>query len=374
VSKVRVLVVDDSVTIRKMLTDGLSADPEIEIVGSAANGRIALAKIHQTPPDVVTLDIEMPEMDGLETLRAIRKEHPTLPVIMFSTLTERGAAITLDALSAGATDYFTKPSNTGGVTEGLRIIRDEMAPRIKGLVRGRHVPLGPSTSRPPPAPRATPVVGGPPRSGTMAVRGDVIAIGCSTGGPNALAEVLKTFPDNLPVPVVITQHMPPLFTKLLAQRLDASTPLRVREAAAGDVLEPGLALIAPGDWHMTFRREGASKVVVVLDQKPPENSCRPAVDPMFTSIAGIYGPRTVAAVLTGMGQDGMRGSEVIASAGGFVVAQDEPTSVVWGMPGAVVRAGVASAIVPLSQVARELVSRVSRSAGSPTENRHAHSQ
>lgn len=364
-AKVRVLIVDDSVTISRMLTDGLSADPDIEVVGSAANGRIALQKILQTPPDIVTLDVEMPEMDGLETLRAIRKEHPTLPVVMFSSLTERGGTVTLDALSAGATDYFAKPSSSGGVGDALRIIRDDVAPRLKGLVKRHGV-----TSRPPPRPSPRPAAPAGPPIVKPPMRGEIIAIGCSTGGPNALADVLRSFPSNLSVPVVITQHMPPLFTKLLAQRLDASTPLRVREATEGDLLEPGLALIAPGDWHMTFRKEG-TKVRVQLDQKPPENSCRPAVDPMFTSIAAIYGARTVAAVLTGMGQDGMRGSELIAAAGGYVVAQDEPTSVVWGMPGAVVRAGVASNVLPLPLIARDLVSHVSKSFGATLESPHA---
>jgi two-component system, chemotaxis family, protein-glutamate methylesterase/glutaminase len=348
--KVRVLVVDDSVTIRRLLVDGLSQDPEIEVVGSAANGKIALAKICQSPPDVVTLDVEMPEMDGLQTLAEIRKTHPKLPVVMFSSLTERAASTTLEALARGATDYMTKPTGEGSLTASMRIIREVLAKRLKSLVRPTVV------SSPPPRPAIVtgPIkvpVAIPKRTG----RPELLAIGASTGGPNAIADVLMHLRP-LPVPGIITQHMPPIFTRLFAQRLSVNTPHKVREATDGDVLEPGLFLIAPGDYHMVFRREGA-KTVVKLTQDPPENSCRPAVDPMLRSAVELYGGSILAVILTGMGQDGLRGCELIRAAGGDVIAQDEASSVVWGMPGYVARAGLAGTVAPLSSIASHIAAR-----------------
>ena len=353
--RVRVLVVDDSVTIRRLVTDALSQDPEIEVIGSAANGRIALQKIQQSTPDVVTLDVEMPELDGIATLVAIRKTHPALPVIMFSSLTERAASETLEALSCGATDYVTKPSVQGGVVEAMKVVRDELGRRVKALGRRAvSVPM-----RPPAVER----VDGrryPP---------EVLAIGASTGGPNAIADVLSNLRE-LPIPVVITQHMPPLFTRLFAQRLAASTPHRVREAEEGDALEPGLVLIAPGDFHMACKREG-TRVVVKLNRDPLENSCRPAVDVMLRSVVSVYGARTLAVILTGMGQDGLRGCELVRAAGGQVVVQDEASSVVWGMPGFVARANLAHAVVPIGAIALQISSRVFVAAGSAYQVAHA---
>ena len=362
--KIRVLVVDDSVVIRRLVTDVLSSDPNIEVIGSAANGRIAMAKIPQVNPDLVTLDIEMPEMDGLETLAAIRKIYPFLPVIMFSTLTERGASATLDALSLGANDYVTKPANVGGVAAAMENIREGLIPKIKAFC---SKPAGikleaaqaPVVKGPKPAKRIT-----LPRPDAAKGRAqvDVLAIGTSTGGPNALGEVIPMLPADLGVPVVIVQHMPPLFTKLLADRLEMKSPLKVREGTEGGTLQPGEAWLAPGDFHMVVANKGTS-VEIQLNQAPPENSCRPAVDVLFRSVVEVYGSRTLAVVMTGMGQDGLRGCEYVREAGGQVLVQDEATSIVWGMPGAVAEAGLHDRVLPLDQIGPEIVRRIGT--GSP---------
>jgi two-component system chemotaxis response regulator CheB len=352
-SKIRVLVVDDAVVIRRLVSDLLSIDPEIEVVGVAANGKLALAKLDQLAPDLITLDIEMPEMDGLETLIHLRKLRPRLPVIMFSTLTERGATATMDALALGASDYVTKPANVGSVTQAQAQIRDQLIPKIKALCGRVAVPrLSAPSVRRPAATVAQPVS---PRV-ALPSRADILAIGVSTGGPNALAAVLSQLPQDFPLPIVIVQHMPPVFTRLLAERLNTSCHLEVKEGEAGAVLRPGLVWIAPGDHHMLLRR-ALDAVQLVLTQDEPENSCRPAVDPLFRSAAQVYGAHTLGLVLTGMGYDGLRGAECIRQAHGQVLAQDEATSVVWGMPGAVASAGLVDRILPLDQIAGELVMR-----------------
>ena len=354
-SKIRVLVVDDAVVIRRLVTDLLSTDPELEVVGVAANGKLALAKLDQLTPDLVMLDIEMPEMDGLETLDHLRKLHPKLPVIMFSTLTERGASATMEALARGASDYVTKPAKVGSVMQAKAQIRDELIPKIKALC-GRAVLPHPVAA---PAHAAIDTVvpqNVPPRL-ALPSRADILAIGVSTGGPNALAVLLPMLPADFPLPIVIVQHMPPIFTRFLAQRLSASCRIDVKEAEGGGVLRPGQAWIAPGDYHMLLRRDAAN-VRIVLNQDPQENSCRPAVDPLFRSVAQLYGVHTLGLVLTGMGQDGMRGAGAIRQVHGQVLAQDEVSSVVWGMPGAVVSAGLADRVLPLDLIANELMQRV----------------
>jgi two-component system chemotaxis response regulator CheB len=348
VPKIRVLVVDDAAVFRRAVSDGLSADPALEVVGTAANGRIALAKLPQLNPDLVILDVEMPEMDGLATLREIRKVYPRLPVIMFSALTERGAAATLDALALGATDYFAKPA-AGGLEASLRVIRDELIPEIKALC-GRAT--GPEVKPLASLAGTTSEAAGHGRGGPV----EVVAVAASTGGPNALADLFAALPADLPVPVVVVQHMPPMFTRLLAERLSARSPVKVDEGRTGGVLRPGHAWIAPGDFHMTVARDGIQARVAV-NQDPPENSCRPAADVLFRSVARAFGPAALAVVLTGMGQDGLRGCEAIREAGGQVIVQDEPTSVVWGMPGFVARAGLADRVLPLGLVAPEIVRR-----------------
>jgi two-component system, chemotaxis family, protein-glutamate methylesterase/glutaminase len=349
--KIRVLVVDDSVVIRRLLTDILSQDPEIELAGTASNGRLALAKLSQLNPDLVTLDIEMPEMDGLETLPALRKIYPKLPVIMFSTLTSRGATSTLDALALGATDYVTKPANVGSVSAGMQCVKDQLLPKIKALCPFNKPVMLTAPIRPVVrAAGALPVPRVPKSYG-------VLAIGSSTGGPQALTSVLKQLPGTLPVPVVIVQHMPPVFTKHLADRLNQESDLTVIEARGGETLQPRCVYIAPGDCHLELRREGIA-VKTVITHGPPENSCRPAVDVLFRSVANVYGASSLAVILTGMGQDGLRGAEEIARTGGTIFAQDEASSVVWGMPRAVAEAGLANKILPLSSIALEIATQV----------------
>jgi two-component system chemotaxis response regulator CheB len=351
VADLGVLVVDDSVVIRRMVSAVLEADPEIDVVGTAANGRIALDKLDQLRPDIIILDVEMPVMDGLATLRALRLTHPNLPVVMFSTLTERGAMATLDALAAGATDYLTKPSHAGSAAASMEQVRLELIPKVKGLVaaaRARATFAG----RPAPTVRPAPTlpIGRPVRQDRV----DVIVVGASTGGPDALTAIASKLPADLAVPVLVVQHMPALFTRLFAGRLDRSCPLNVVEAVDGQLVEAGSVIVAPGDHHLAVRRQGAD-VRVQLTQDPPENYCRPSVDVLFRSAAGVYGGGVLACVLTGMGRDGTKGAERIRAAGGRVVVQDAASSVVWGMPGAVVAAGQANTIVALDQIADTLV-------------------
>ncbi len=343
--------------VRRLVTRVLDEDPGLEVVGAAANGRIALAKIAQLAPDVVTLDIEMPEMDGLATLAELRPRWPRLPVIMFSTLTERGAEATLEALSLGASDYVTKPTGLHNAAEALAAVKAELLPRVKALHGRRRLSLlagaAPVPAAPPPP--ITPAVRPPERPANARI--DIVTIGVSTGGPNALAELLPALPASLPVPVVIVQHMPPVFTRMLANRLDARCEMNVVEAEGGEVLAAGRVYVAAGGRHLALVRQGTS-VVTVANDDPPENSCRPAVDVLFRSVAALYGPGALAVVLTGMGQDGLRGAEAIQVAGGQILAQDETTSVVWGMPGFVARAGLADAVLPLDAVAADIGRRV----------------
>lgn len=350
--KIRVLVVDDSVVIRRLLTDILGQDPEIEVAGVAANGRIALAKLPQVNPDLVTLDVEMPELDGLGTLPELRKVYPKLPVIMFSTLTERGAGVTLDALALGATDYVAKPANVGSVAAGIQSVKDQLIPKIKALCPFARPTAAGGSSVGGPSPGG---VGLGARRAVAAAprRCEIVVIGSSTGGPQALTAVLGQLPASFPVPLVVVQHMPPVFTRHLAARLNQECALSVQEAAAGDVLAPGRVFIAPGGMHLELVRQGL-EVRTVLHEGPPENSCRPAVDVLFRSAAALYGPACLGVVLTGMGQDGLRGAERIVQAGGSVLAQDAATSVVWGMPRAVAEAGLARATLPLASISPEL--------------------
>ncbi|MET0423574.1 MAG: chemotaxis response regulator protein-glutamate methylesterase [Actinoplanes sp.] len=380
---ISVLVVDDSVVVRRLIVDALGGAENIEVVGTAANGLLAQAKIDQLKPDVITMDIEMPQMDGIEAVRELRKRHKQIPVIMFSTLSASGASATLEALSAGATDYVTKPSNVGSVSESIAAVREQLVPKIHAL-GGRRRPAGPPSpparpglaptrpgtrpglapptkaGLPPVRPGSAPTGGAPARPVRRGVPGgkiDILAIGSSTGGPDALTKVLQGLPSDLPVPIVITQHMPPVFTRMFAERLDRSTPLRVVEAGDGMELTPGTAYIAPGDKHLVLHRRGTA-TLTQLSGAPPENSCRPAVDVMFRSVAALYGASAFAAVLTGMGHDGRGGAKVLRDAGAEILAQDEASSVVWGMPGAVVGAGLADEVLPLDRIAAALISRV----------------
>lgn len=380
--RIRVMIVDDSTIIRRLLTQTLAEDPSIEVIGTAPNGKIALAKIPLLKPDAITLDIEMPEMDGLQTLTELRKADRQLPVVMFSTLTQRGAEGTFDALERGANDYVAKPANVGSVTEAMKRVRGDMVPKLKALCpwyagpsqdhrsSRASTPTAPKNRLPSIHPRGStaaassrPAASQPQAKRSEATtskraqrpsqRVDIISIGVSTGGPNALGQLLPDLPGDLPVPVVIVQHMPPLFTAHLAHRLNQKCSLDVCEAKANTPLTPGRVYIAPGDFHMvTVMSRGVPQVG--LNQNPPENSCRPAVDVLFRSVAQCYGRAGLACILTGMGADGLLGCSEIAKAGGYIIAQDQATSVVWGMPAVVTNAGLANQILPIDRIAAEL--------------------
>lgn len=370
------LVVDDSVVVRRLVTDSLSRDPDIEVVGFASNGRIALAKVDQLAPDLVTMDIEMPEMNGIEAVRELRRSRHTMPIIMFSTLTERGAAATLDALVAGATDYVTKPANVGSVQESLDRVASELIPKIKAFVPRRALPprsaasAAPADAATPAAPARFPA-GAPPVRRPVVTRPtpaphpiSAVVIGSSTGGPEALSTVLGALSAPPPVPVLVVQHMPPVFTRQLAARLDRLGPTTVVEASDGEALRPGTVYIAAGDHHLELSRS-AGTLRTVLTDGPPVNFCRPAVDVLFRSAVRELGGRLLAVVLTGMGADGRTGCEDVVAAGGTVVVQDEPTSVVWGMPGAVATAGLAHRVLPLREVAPTVEAVLARSGTAP---------
>ncbi|MGD8440699.1 MAG: chemotaxis response regulator protein-glutamate methylesterase [Holophagae bacterium] len=345
---IRILVVDDSVVARRVISEILSQEDGLEVVGTAPNGRIALTKIERSRPDLVTLDIDMPELDGMETLRHLRAEHPDVDVIMVSNLTQRGARVTVDALFLGAADYVTKATRTSSPDAARAHLRNQLTAKIRALYSGRVSEA--VVGRPPAR---------PPTAGVIdRVRSvGVVAIGASTGGPNALAEVLAAVPTGFLAPVVIVQHMPKNFTTYLADRLDGCSALTVREAADGAELVPGSAWIAPGDRHIKLRRDG-SRVRIVTDDGPHVNSCRPSVDVLFRSVAECFNSSALAVVLTGMGQDGLEGCRAIATAGGRIVVQDRSTSVVWGMPGHVVTNGLAEAVLPCADIGPEIVRRV----------------
>ena len=347
--KVRVLIVDDSVVMRRILTEVIAADLDLEVAAYAANGQIAMSLLSQVAPDIVTLDVEMPVMNGLATLKALRAAGYKLPVIMFSTLTERGAEATIDALALGASDYVAKPSGGGDYNAARERIREAVVPKIKALCR-RLLPAAPIAGVPA---QRLPSVAHRIKSSPV----KVLAIGCSTGGPNALAEILPGIPSDFPSPILIVQHMPPTFTRFLAQRLSTLCRMPVEEAVDGTAMRPGAMWVAPGGSHMLVEGEsGTAKIRITLT--PPENSCRPSVDVMFRSVAAVFGGSALAVVLTGMGQDGLRGCEQLSSAGAEILVQDEATSIVWGMPGFVARGGFADAVLPLTAIGPQIVKRV----------------
>ena len=345
--RVRAILADDSAVMRSLLRTVLEAQPWIEIAAVARNGREAVEAFERCRPNLVILDVEMPEMDGLEALAKIRRVDRTVPVIMCSAYTQRGAQATIEALSKGATDYVAKPSGQRGVREGIEAVEQQLIPKLAALFAERSVSCA--------APVATPI---PIVKQAPPVRGvDVVVIGVSTGGPAALEAILPSLPAQFPLPILIVQHMPPRFTEQLALRLDSICALKVREAEEGFRPQPGVVEIARGDWHM----ELMPGFRLHLHQKEPVNFCRPAVDILFRSAADACNGRVLGVVLTGMGSDGMKGSETIRAAGGTVFAQDAASSVVWGMPGSVVQAGLANKVLPLHAIAGEMSRFVSSS-------------
>ena len=362
----RVMVVDDSAVIRGLLTRSLEADDSLQVVASVGNGEVAIKSLDRYDIEVVILDIEMPVMDGLTALPKLLAAKPGLQVIMASTLTRKNAEISLRALQAGAADYVTKPSSTSELTSAQVFQREliEKAKALAGAVRhGKNKPSGRTTTGTAPAKTSGGLYGERPvvlrKAPLLCPR--VIAIGSSTGGPQALLEVLCDMAPKVGVPILITQHMPATFTTLLAEHIGRATGVPTKEAVDGEAVEPGRIYLAPGDYHMVVKRgDGGDKIS--LNQDAPENFCRPAVDPMLRSMAELYGAGLLTIILTGMGSDGQKGSTKVVEAGGSVIAQDEATSVVWGMPGAVATSGLCTEVLPLKEIGPRVRKLVMRSA------------
>jgi len=354
------MIADDSAVMRSLLRSVVSRDPGLEVAGTAADGESALSAIEILHPDLILLDVEMPVMDGLATLRKLRARGHKMPVIMCSSLTQRGAKVTIDALACGASDYVAKPTGQSGREESCRALSLELIPKIQTLTRQPQAP--PTTVHPSalPPPHISPLA--PPKAQPVSSTPVALAIGVSTGGPAALDILLPALPVTFPLPVLIVQHMPELFTRLFAERLNSRCPLPVREAAEGDPVRPGTIYIAKGNWHMEVLSgaRAGSPFTLHLSQGPLENHCRPAVDVLFRSAAAAYGAGALAVVLTGMGSDGLLGCREICEHGGSVLAQDQATSTVWGMPGVVSNAGLAQKVLPLNAIAPEILRLASR--------------
>ncbi len=366
---IRVVAIDDSSTMRHMYQKVLSGCPDITLVDMAKDGASGMEMVYTLRPDVVLLDIEMPGIDGLDVLSRLRERIPQLPVIMCSTLTHRGAAVTLEALFRGAADYVAKPHLQTTPQAAMESFRTPLIERIRAL--GARVRPGSLTS----------IAQAPLRQLRMESTSnpiEVVVLGASTGGPQAIEQVLCRLPENFPVPILIVQHIPALFVPLLVDRLQKYCPLKILESAEGAPLQPGTVSIARGDWHLRiaiaaplrsqsiFQKhsetvdpvEQRQFAVQRLTQDAPIHYCRPAVDALFFSAAEIYGAAAIGVVLTGMGSDATEGCRAIRAAGGTVIAQDAATSTIWGMPGSVVQAGLAHAVVPLQEIADEMVRRV----------------
>lgn len=411
----KVLVVDDSLVFRRILEDALNRQVGIRVVGTAKNGKEALQLIRTHRPHLVVLDVEMPEMNGLQTLDEIRRQKLNVGVIMFSSLTSEGARTTLEALSKGAFDFVPKPAGTGAFAESVKKIQEDLVPKIRiyaesqkiatpkpaaktvaatqpvttaptahtttdkttpafsepsktltGLSTPRKTPSAPQILRPSTRSRVPAALESSgdltaqttPRPSRIATTRtgpiEIVGIGVSTGGPNALNEVIPKLPANFHLPVLLVQHMPPVFTTQLANRLNEKSKVRVVEAQEGMKIEPGTVYLAPGDYHMEVAVNGTERIIS-LNQKPPENSCRPAVDVMFRSISQVYGGRSLAVIMTGMGQDGFKGIQELKAKGASVIAQNQETCVVWGMPKIVVESGLADRICPLNEIASAIV-------------------
>ncbi len=361
--KTRILIVDDSAVMRSLLRSVIGSDPQFELVGAAADGESALGMMESLHPDLALLDVEMPVMDGVVTLRKMRARNLRIPVIMCSSLTQRGAAVTVEALAAGASDYVTKPAGQANLTAATRTLAQDLLPKIRALTQRKRAsqPVLPPVARPGSAPVAGPslfpgAISVQPKPRTSSAPPAIVVIGVSTGGPAALDVVLPQLPAHFPLPVLIVQHMPEMFTQLLAERLGRNCHLNVLEAAEGNPVVPGTVYIARGNWHLeVLQPRQGQPPTLHLTQAPQENHCRPAVDVLFRSVASVYGAGVLAVVLTGMGSDGLIGARLIHAQGGMVIAQDEASSAVWGMPGAVTRAGLVQKVLPLSAVSAEII-------------------
>ncbi len=367
----RVVVADDSVLFRRAISDALGALPDVEVVGSAANGKLALQKVRDLKPDLLTLDLEMPEIDGLAVLDALRQSGSKMSVIVVSALTRRGGDMTLRALEKGAFDFITKP-DTAGPDESREAIRRELAPRLRAL--SNRVAVRKLLHHPAPVP--APTIASVPRPDPKPVhaglaeiagrmnrlvspnRPEMVLIGVSTGGPNALARLMPQLPKDLGVPILIVQHMPPVFTLSLAESLAAKCGVKVREATHGDILAANTAYIAPGGRQMRLAPGPDGSRVIQITDDPSENNCRPAVDYLFRSVATHFPGRAMAVILTGMGSDGTIGLRLLKRHNAFVIAQDEASCVVFGMPKAAVDAKVTDVILPLEAIAARITATV----------------
>lgn len=357
---IRVMVVDDSVVIRGMISRWIDAEPDMKVAASLRTGLDAVNQIERINPDVAVLDIEMPELDGISALPQLLAKKRDLIIIMASTLTRRNAEISFKALSLGASDYIPKPESTREAT-AADIFHHDLIQKIRHLgakvrrTAAASPPLAPAQERPQPVAKAAPVAAPLVKRQFGLTAPRALVIGSSTGGPQALMSLVTEIGPVIDrFPVLITQHMPPTFTTILAEHLARSSRRPAAEAVDGEVVKPGRIYLAPGGRHMKVVRHGTD-TVIALDDGPPVNFCKPAVDPLFTSAIDVWQGGTLAVILTGMGSDGMRGGKDIVAAGGSVIAQDEATSVVWGMPGAAANAGICAAILPLNQIAPKLV-------------------
>lgn len=369
--KLRVLVVDDTIVYRTAVSEILKEIPGVEVVGVAHNGRIAISKIGLLKPDILTLDIEMPVMNGLEVLAELKRSYPGVGAIMLSTLTSDGSEMTMQALELGAFDFILKPSSTT-ITEGKRQIKELLQPMLEAFAKsktaaqliGRQDLLFKSRTVSKAAPvrpiakTSQPAAVSPQAATSPAARqkSEIVVIGISTGGPNALSQMLPRIPGNINVPVLIVQHMPPMFTKSLATSLDKKCALHVKEAEEGESIQPNTVYIAPGGKQMKLvaAPNGVNRLIRITND-PPENSCKPSADYLFRSIGDYYVGRTTAVIMTGMGADGTKGLEILKAKGAHIIAQDEASCVVYGMPKAATEKGLVHVISPLSKIADEIV-------------------
>lgn len=362
-----VLVVDDAILFRRVMTDVLQSLPNVTVVGSAANGKLALQRVIDLKPDLLTLDMEMPEMDGLAVLDGLQKTKNPPAVIVVSALTRKGGQLTLSALQKGAFDFITKPESLSA-EKSREMIRSELAPRIRALANRLEVRtiLGTRPARPPEKPAITQPVS---KSATDTLAGiagrmnrlttqrkpELLLIGVSTGGPNALNTILPRIPKDIGVPILIVQHMPPIFTQSLAESLAAKCAVDVKEAAHGETVLPNTVYIAPGGRHMRLGPGPESSRLIHITDDPPENNCKPAVDYLFRSVATHFPGQGMAVILTGMGNDGTMGLRLLKRHGCFVIAQDEDSCVVYGMPKAAADAGMVDVVLPLDAIASRIV-------------------
>ena len=368
--KLRVLVVDDTIVYRTAVSEILKEIPGVEVVGVAHNGRIAISKIGLLKPDILTLDIEMPVMNGLEVLAELKRSYPGVGAIMLSTLTSDGSEMTMQALELGAFDFILKPSSTT-ISEGKRQIKELLQPMLEAFAKsktaakliGRQDLLFKSRTIPKAAPvrpiaKTSQPTLSPQTATSPAARqkSEIVVIGISTGGPNALSQMLPKIPKNINVPVLIVQHMPPMFTKSLATSLDKKCALHVKEAEEGESIQPNTVYIAPGGKQMKLvaAPNGVNRLIRITND-PPENSCKPSADYLFRSIGDYYVGRTTAVIMTGMGADGTKGLEILKAKGAHIIAQDEASCVVYGMPKAATEKGLVHVISPLNKIADEIV-------------------